>query len=142
MLVKSNGFPVIPTIFDDFFRDWSSTNFSETNTTLPAVNIKENDDEFTVEVAVPGMDRKDFTINLDNDILTISSEKNVENSETKDNYTRKEYSYQSFKRSFNLPKNVVDSDKIKATYKDGELKILVPKREEAKPRPSRLIDVK
>ncbi|WP_203229464.1 Hsp20/alpha crystallin family protein [Aureibaculum marinum] len=142
MLVKSNGIPVLPTIFDDFFRDWSSTNFSKTNTSLPAVNIKENEDEFTVEVAVPGMNKKDFQIDLDNDVLTISSEKEAENEETKDNYTRREYSYQSFKRSFNLPKNVVDSDKIKATYKNGELSIVIPKLEEAKPKPARLIEVK
>jgi len=142
MLVKSKSVPVMPTIFDDFFRDWSSTNFSDTNTSLPAVNIRENEDEFTVEVAVPGMDKKDFQIDLDNDVLTISSEKNAENEEIKDNYTRREYSYQSFKRSFNLPKNVVDSDKIKASYKNGELSIAIPKREEAKPKPARLIEVK
>lgn len=142
MLVKSKGVPVLPTMFDDFFRDWNTSNFSTTNTSLPAVNIKENENEFTVEVAVPGMDKKDFQIDLDNDVLTISSEKKTENEKTKYNYTRREYSYQSFKRSFNLPKNVVDSDKIKATYKNGELSIVIPKREEAKPKPARLIEVK
>ncbi|MCB0485424.1 MAG: Hsp20/alpha crystallin family protein [Flavobacteriaceae bacterium] len=142
MLVKSTGIPVFPTLLDDFFRDWSTTNFSETNTTLPAVNIRENDDQFTVEVAVPGMEKEDFQIDLDNNILTISSEKKIENEETNDKYTRKEYSYQSFKRSFTLPKNVVDSDKIAATYKNGELVIAIPKKEEAKPKPARLIEVK
>ncbi|AMC10069.1 hypothetical protein Lupro_01830 [Lutibacter profundi] len=142
MLVKSNGIPVMPSIFDDFFRDWSLSNFSNTNTTLPAVNIKENDDEFKVEVAVPGMDKKDFKINLENNILTISSEKEIENEEKNDKYTRKEYSYQSFERSFNLPKNVVNSEKITASYKNGELIITVPKREEAKPVPAKLIEIK
>lgn len=142
MLIKSTGIPVLPTILDDFFRDWSTTNFSDTNTTLPAVNIKEDDNAFTVEVAVPGMEKKDFHIDLEDNILTISSEKKVENKEEKDNYTRKEYSYQSFKRSFTLPKNVVDSDKIAAQYKNGELIIAIPKREEAKPKPARLIEVK
>ncbi|MBJ2175586.1 Hsp20/alpha crystallin family protein [Aureibaculum sp. A20] len=142
MLVKSNGVPVIPTVFDNLFRDWSSTNFSETNTSLPAVNIKEDEDGFTVNLAAPGMDKKDFNIDLNNDVLTISSEKNEENKEEKDNYTRREYSYQSFKRSFNLPKNIVDNDKIKATYTNGELSIVIPKREEAKPKPARLIEVK
>lgn len=142
MLIKSTGIPVLPTILDDFFRDWSTTNFSDTNTTLPAVNIKEDDNAFTVEVAVPGMEKKDFHIDLEDNILTISSEKKVENKEEKDNYTRKEYSYQSFKRSFTLPKNVVDSDKIGAQYKNGELIIAIPKREEAKPKPARLIEVK
>ncbi len=142
MLVKSNGIPVMPSIFDDFFRDWSLSNFSNTNTTLPAVNIRENDDEFKVEVAVPGMDKKDFKINLENNILTISSEKEIENEEKNDKYTRKEYSYQSFERSFNLPKNVVNSEKITASYKNGELIITVPKREEAKPVPAKLIEIK
>ena len=142
MLIKSTGIPVLPTILDDFFRDWSTTNFSDTNTSLPAVNIKEDDNAFTVEVAVPGMEKKDFHIDLEDNILTISSEKTVEDKEVKDNYTRKEYSYQSFKRSFTLPKNVVDSDKIAAQYKNGELIIAIPKREEAKPKPARLIEVK
>jgi len=142
MLVKSNGIPVMPSVFDDFFRDWSLSNFSNTNTTLPAVNIKENDDEFKVKVAVPGMDKKDFKINLENNILTISSEKEIENEEKNDKYTRKEYSYQSFERSFNLPKNVVNSEKITASYKNGELIITVPKREEAKPVPAKLIEIK
>jgi len=142
MLVKSNGIPVMPSIFDDFFRDWSLSNYSNTNTTLPAVNIKENDDEFTVEVAIPGMDKKDFKINLENNILTISSEKTSENEEKDDKYTRKEYSYQSFERSFNPPKNVVNSEKIIASYKNGELIITIPKREEAKPIPAKLIEIK
>jgi HSP20 family protein len=141
MLVKTSGIPVIPTIFDDFFRDWSSSNFSRTNTTLPAVNIKEDDEQFLVKVAVPGMDKKDFNINLDNNILTIQSEKEVENNDENENYTRKEYSYQSFRRSFTLPKNVVDSDKIEANYVNGELQIIIPKLEIAKPKPVKLIEV-
>lgn len=142
MLVKSLGTPIaVPTIFDDFFKDWSLSNFSNTDTTLPAVNIRENEDEFIVEVAAPGMEKTDFKIDLDNNVLTISSEKTVENNETKDDYTRKEYSYQSFKRSFNLPRNIVDKEKIEATYKNGELQIVIPKMEEAKPKPKRLIEV-
>ncbi|QTD37633.1 Hsp20/alpha crystallin family protein [Polaribacter batillariae] len=141
MLLKKTDFPVLPNVFSDFFRDWSTTNFSDTNTTLPAVNIKENENDFIVEVAVPGMDKKDFKIDLDNDVLTISSEKKTENEKTDDNYTRKEYSYMSFRRSFTLPKGVVDSDKIKANYKNGELKITIPKLEEAKPKPAKLIEV-
>lgn len=141
MLVKSSGYPVLPSLFDDFFRDWSTTNFSDTNTTLPAVNIRENDDEFVVEVAVPGMDKNDFKIDLENNLLTISSEKVSNNEEKKDKYTRREYSYQSFKRSFTLPKNIVDSDKIKAKYHAGELIIQIPKKEEAKPVPARLIEI-
>ncbi|MCM2301972.1 MAG: Hsp20/alpha crystallin family protein [Flavobacteriaceae bacterium] len=141
MLVKSSSFPLMTSFFDDFYKDWSTTNFSDTNTSLPAVNIKENDHEFIVEVAVPGMDKNDFKIDLDNNILTISSEKVNNNQEQKYNYTRREYSYQSFKRSFTLPKNIVDSEKIKARYNAGELVIEIPKKEEAKPIPARLIEI-
>ena len=141
MLAKTSGISGIPTVFDDFFRDWSATNFSRTNTTLPAVNIKENDEAFTVKVAVPGMDKKDFKIDLDNNILTIQSEKEFNTEDKNDNYTRKEYSYQSFKRSFTLPKNVVDGDKITASYTNGELNISIPKLEEAKPKPIKLIEI-
>jgi HSP20 family protein len=141
MLLKSKDFPILPNVFDDFFRDWSTSNFSNTNTTLPAVNIKENENEFLVDVAAPGMDKKDFKIDLDNDVLSISSEKESNTNSSNDNYTRKEYSYMSFKRSFTLPKGIVDRDKIKATYKNGELKITVPKLEEAKPKPVKLIEV-
>jgi len=143
MLVKAqNNTPVFRTFFDDFFRDWSLDNFSDTNTTLPAVNIKEDDNGFIIEVAAPGMDKKDFNINFDNDVITISSEKKEENEEKGDNYTRREYSYQSFSRSFRIPENTVDSDKISATYKNGELLISIPKKEEAKPKPARVISVK
>lgn len=141
MLLKSKDFPVLPNVFNDFFRDWSTSNFSDTNTTLPAVNIKENENEFLVDVAVPGMEKEDFKIDLDNDILTISSEKTINNDNSDEKYTRKEYSYLSFKRSFTLPKGVVDSDNISATYKNGELKITIPKLEEAKPKPVKLIEV-
>lgn len=142
MLTKRNDAPFVPTLFNDLFRDWSTTNFSETNTTLPAVNIKETQDEFIVDVAVPGMEKKDFKIDLDNDVLTISSEKTVNNEETKENYTRKEYSYRSFKRSFTLPQGIVNRNQIEAIYKNGELKITIPKLEEAKPKPIQLIEVK
>ena len=141
MLLKSKDFPVLPNVFNDFFRDWSTSNFSDTNTTLPAVNIKENENEFLVDVAVPGMEKEDFKIDLDNDILTISSEKTINNENSDEKYTRKEYSYLSFKRSFTLPKDVVDNDNISATYKNGELKITIPKLEEAKPKPVKLIEV-
>ncbi|RKF03897.1 heat shock protein Hsp20 [Tenacibaculum lutimaris] len=141
MLLKNTDFPALPNVFNDFFRDWSSTNFSDTNTTLPAVNIKNNENEFIVDVAAPGMNKDDFQINIENDILTISSEKKEDKEETNDNYTRKEYSYMSFKRSFTLPKGIVDYEKIKATYKNGELKISIPKLEALKSKTPKLIKV-
>jgi HSP20 family protein len=121
--------------------DWSSRHFSDTNTTLPAVNIKENADAFMVEMAAPGMAKEDFKIELNNDLLTISSEKKNEK-ETKEGetYTRREYSYQSFSRSFTLP-NTVDGEKISAKYENGVLSIEIPKKEEAKPKPAKQISI-
>jgi len=134
-----------PSLFDRFFGnelfDWSNRNFSRTNTTLPSVNIKESTENFEVEVAAPGLTKNDFKIELNRDLLTISSEKEVEN-ETRDgqNFSLREFSYQSFSRSFTLP-NTADSEKIGAKYENGILKIVIPKKEEAKPKPARQIAI-
>lgn len=145
-LIKRNGsmFPVLPG-FDDLFTrelfNWGNTNFSTTNSTIPSVNIKETDDTFEVEVAAPGMEKKDFNITLDGTLLTIASQKES-NSETKeDNYTRREFSYQSFQRTFELPKQVVDEESINARYDNGLLHITIPKREEAKRKAPRMIEI-
>jgi len=87
------------------------------------------------------MNKNDFKLNLENDVLTVSSEKTAEKNENNDRYMRREYSYQSFERSFNLPKNLVDRDKITANYKNGELIISIPKLEEIKPKPPKLIEI-
>jgi len=94
-------------------------------------------------MAAPGMNKEDFKVELDGNVLTISSEKQNEN-EVKDGerYSRREFSYQSFQRSFQLPKEVVDADKIEAKYENGVLKLVVPKKEEAKPRPPKTIQIK
>jgi|SRR5690349_2054269 len=148
-LVKSNGtlFPTIPSLFDDFFtRDWldsSLVNWRDFGATLPAVNIRETNDDFRIEVAAPGMKRSDFKVELDNNVLTISSQRE-EKSEQKDsegNYTRREFSYQSFQRSFTLPENKVLGDKISARYEDGILHVVVPKAENAKVKPPKQISV-
>lgn len=147
MLARRNeSLPAFTRLFGDLFDremfDWNSFNYSDTNTTLPAVNIKDTPEHFVVEVAVPGMDKKDFKINLKDNVLTISSERKREEEKTEGNYTRREYSYQSFCRSFTLPDNIVDSDKISAKYENGELMITIPKREEAKPKEPRMIEIK
>jgi HSP20 family protein len=148
-LIKRNPttFPTVPRLFDDFFTrdvfDWGNRNFSTTSTTIPAVNILEDNDGFTVEMAAPGMNKKDFEITLENETLTVSSElKNERELKEDERYTRREFSYQSFHRSFHLPKSVVDETKIKAKYEDGMLRILIPKREEAKALPPRRIEIK
>ena len=138
-------FNQLPNLFDQFFEndlfDWSTRNFSDTNTTLPSVNIKEGNESFEVEMAAPGLEKKDFKIELNGDVLTISSEKKVEN-ETKEDekFTKREFSYQSFSRSFTLP-NTVDEDKIKAKYDNGILSVFIPKKEEAKPKPAKQIAI-
>lgn len=134
-----------PSVFDRFFDnsmfDWSNRNYSTTNTTIPSVNIKESADDFEVEVAAPGFGKGDFNIELDHDLLTISSNKKEENEVSKDgNYTRREFSYQSFSRSFTLP-NTANSDKIEAKYENGVLRVVIPKKEEAKPKPARQIAI-
>jgi HSP20 family protein len=147
-LLKGNGSIMnqMPLLFDDFFNrdifNWGLSNFSNTNTTIPGVNIKETPENFEVEVASPGMSKKDFKIELDGNMLTISSEKtNSQEEKDDEKYTRKEFSYQSFYRTFNLPKEVVDVDKIQAKYENGLLQLLIPKREEAKQKPPRLIQI-
>ncbi|HQU59034.1 MAG TPA: Hsp20/alpha crystallin family protein, partial [Saprospiraceae bacterium] len=113
-----------------------------TDTTIPAVNIIESNDGFTVEMAAPGMNKKDFQIELENEILKISSQKEVKQEiKEDDRYTRREFSYQSFQRTFHLPKSVVDDSKIKAKYEDGVLRVMIPKREEAKKLPPRKIAI-
>lgn len=135
----------MPSIWDDFFnRDvfkWGS-DFTNSGNSMPAVNIKETPENFVVEMAAPGMDKKDFKIELDGHTLTISSEKRNEREEKEgENYNRKEFNYQSFYRTFHLPKDVVDGDRIQAKYENGLLRLEIPKREEAKQKPARLIDI-
>ena len=144
-LIKRNETNWLPSVFDDMFRtDWlgGTTNVNSIGTSIPAVNIMESEDSFNVEVAAPGMAKDDFNIELDNDVLTISSEekKEEESSDKNGRFTRKEFSYRSFKRAFSLPDSV-DSSKISASYNNGVLEIALPKKEEAKVQAKRLIDI-
>lgn len=147
-LVKRNGTLLnpLPVLFDDFFNrdlfNWGNSNFSGTNTTIPAVNIKETAENYEVEVAAPGMTKKDFKVELDGNSLTISSERSTSNEEKDDErYSRKEFSYQSFQRTFTLQKDVMDIEKINAKYENGLLHLLIPKKEEAKQKPPRVIQI-
>ncbi|GHA43805.1 heat-shock protein [Salinimicrobium marinum] len=144
-LVKRNPENWLPSVFDDMFKtDWlgGTTNVNSIGTSIPAVNIHETDDNFTVAVAVPGKTKEDFNIELDNDVLTISSEEKKENevSENNGKYTRKEFSYSRFKRAFSLPESV-DGEKISAAYNNGVLEINLPKKEEAKVQAKRMIEI-
>jgi HSP20 family protein len=145
-LVKrtNNLFPSVPSFFDDFFvkdlMGWSN-NTDSYGKTLPAVNIKEDEERFEVEVAAPGLSKNDFKVEVEHDVLTISAEKEVKNDEKSENYFRKEFSYSSFRRTFSLPENAVDVDSVKASYNNGVLHILLPKREEVKPKPAKTIKI-
>ena len=130
------------TMLENFFGDDAINGFNrDYSATLPAVNVKEHDAEFVVEVAAPGMKKENFKINANHELLTISSEFE-DNQEQKEEgkFTRREFNYTSFQRSFTLPKSV-DGDKIKAKYEDGVLRISLPKREEAKVKPNREIKI-
>lgn len=144
--LTDNLIPSVPSFVDRFFggdlMDWNNWNFAGTNSTLPAVNIKETDDDFEVEVAAPGMEKGDFKLNYDNGRLFISSEKSDEKKEKEGKkVTRREFSYQSFQRSFTVPEDVVNADKISAKYKDGILHVTLPKQEAVKAKPAKQIKV-
>lgn len=122
----------LPEIWDDFFgNSWFDRDMSMDNrTSVPAVNVIENNDEYKIEVAAPGLEKKDFKVDVHKNVLTISSEIKDEKEDKNEKYMRREFRYSSFKRSFTLPETV-DSEKIKATHRDGILNISVPKRPEA-----------
>jgi len=139
MLRRGTAFPGM---VDEFFGKDFLSNFFDTQTgiSMPSVNIIEGKEDFKIEVAAPGLEKKDFKIDLNNNVLTISSEKEVRDEQTDSKYMRREFSYSSFQRSFALP-NTVDSEKINASYKDGVLNIVIPKKEEAKEKPARMIKI-
>jgi HSP20 family protein len=133
-LVKSNNnhYSELPSIFDDFslLRNLFQQGVSKPLNTLPAVNVKETDTAYELEVAAPGLSKDDFKIDVEGQTLTISAEKETKEEEKKDTYSRKEFSYSSFKRSFNLPERTVETDKITAKYTDGVLQLYIPKIEQ------------
>jgi HSP20 family protein len=130
---------LFPSLMNELFvPDWfgGKDNFSM----LPAVNIMENEKDFTLELSVPGRKKEDFNIEIDDNVLTISSEVKSEEETTEKNYTRKEFGYSSFKRSFTLP-DTVNADAIEANYENGILTFVLPKKEEALPKPKRMIEL-
>ena len=142
---NNNGFgreSYVPSIFTDFFNDYFTGDISPRafSSTVPAVNIHESENEFLVDLAVPGMKKEDFNIEVENGILTISAEKKSEKNEEELKFSRKEFSYSSFKRTFTLPDSV-NPDKIAASYENGVLALTLPKKEESKVKPAKAIKV-
>ena len=132
-LIKTNE--AVPSVFDDFFKPWNEWFnggglFGKT-LNMPAVNITENKDDYKVSVAAPGLKKDDFKIDLEGNMLTVSCERQDSKEDKEARYTRKEYSYSSFQRSFALPEEI-NQEKIEATYEDGVLKVVLPKKDEAK----------
>ena len=139
-IVKFNNdwLPSVSNWFDDFLgREY---NFPEVSYSTPRVNIKEEGDNYHIEVAAPGMKKEDFNLSLENNVLTVSTERKDEKERKDENYTRREFNYHYFKRSFTLPEQV-EADKIEAKYQDGILRIMLPKKEEAKQKPAKNIKI-
>nr|ABD75775.1 putative small heat shock protein [uncultured bacterium] len=121
----------VPAYWDDFFNDnfFQSMNDYTTEGNTPAVNVAEDEKEYRIEIAVPGLSKKEVKIDLENDVLTISSERKEDKEEQKSSYMRREFLYNQFKRSFQLPETV-DQEKIHATHEAGIVTIELPKKQE------------
>ena len=139
-LVHRNTDQLFTSIFDDFFGNNIFDSRTLKRNHLPSVNILDNEKFFELNLAAPGKNRKDFIIELEDQILTISSE-SFTNNDDSDNFTRQEYRYDNFKRSFRLPDSV-NTSLIKAKYENGILSISLPKHKEAIPEPKKQIEIK
>jgi len=137
-IVKYNNNNVFPSLINEFFNDDFGMNFLNRSHSVPSVNSLENNDSFEIDLAVPGMKKEDFTIELNDKVLVISSE--TSNSMENDKMRLNEFNFSSFQRSFRVPDSV-DHDKIKANYKNGILKIKLPKRKESISKPNRVINI-
>ena len=137
-IVKYNNNNVFPSLMNEFFNDDLRMNFFNRRHSVPSVNSVENNDSFEIDLAVPGMKKDNFTIELNDKILVISSD----NSDYDQNERKRlnEFNYSSFQRSFRVPESV-ELDKIKANYKNGILKIKLPKRKDSITKPNRVIDI-
>ena len=125
--------------FNDFFDNALTTDYRKGS--VPAVNISESDEGFHLEMAAPGFIKEDFKLSVENDVLTVSAEKKSEKDEKGKKFTRREFSYSSFRRSFTLPE-MVDTDKIQAAYENGLMTVDLPKKEEAKPQAPKQIVIR
>jgi HSP20 family protein len=135
-IVRRSGYPSVfgNSLLSDLFDDDRLINSPWlTGRSIPAVNVRETDKNFEIEVAAPGYEKNDFKVEMDSGLLTISVEKQEEKQEKEDNYTRREFGYSSFSRSFNLPQNINEED-INAKYEGGILKLTIAKKGEAAPK--------
>jgi len=138
-IVKRNNL-VFPSLMNEILKpDWFG-GLENYRDTFPPVNIQDNESSFELELSVPGRKKEDFNIEINEQVLTISNEAKKEEEVKEGGYTRKEFSYSSFKRSFTLP-DTVNEEGIKASYENGILRFTLPKKEESLPKPKRLIEI-
>jgi HSP20 family protein len=139
---KADLLPYFPSVFESFFSDFMNSDLAEKNVfrSVPSVNISETPEKFLVEIVSPGMKKEEFKLEVENKVLTISAERKEEKKDENNRYTRREFSYSSFSRSFTLPETVM-TDTISAEYKDGILSIIIPKKEAEKQKPVKEIVV-
>ena len=133
--------PWFPTLFDEFFTRDFGINLAPRTYQTPAVNITEKGDAFHLELVAPGKEKKDFDVELEEDTLTISTNSDSGIAEDDTQFTRREFDYASFNRSFRIPETI-DTKCIKANYKNGLLSIILPKRKEAIPEPKKQIEIR
>ena len=133
--------PELENLFNNVFGGGFLSKEPEDVSTLPAVNVKENEDGFVIEVAAPGYEKENFDISVENGVLTVSGTSEEEKEEKEERYTKREFGYTSFHRSFRLPEDTVDESTIKASYKNGILEVFIGKKEEVKPKPPKSIKV-
>jgi HSP20 family protein len=145
MKTKSNMFPAVPSLLNNLFQDdWLDSTLGSLRTgmsTLPAANLRETNEDYRIELAAPGMRKDDFKLELHREVLTISAKRENKHEHESESYTRQEFSYQEFQRSFSFPEGRINGDQVSAKYQDGVLEIIVPKRDEAKAKPARQITI-
>lgn len=141
----NNNYPNVNSLVKNFLSDdflnWPANKWDNKGQNLPPVNISEDENQFNLHIAAPGMKKEDFKIELNGDSLTISAENEIKKEEVGEKFTRKEFGFTSFKRSFVLPENSVSIVAINASYENGVLSLTLPKKEEAKPQPAKLIEI-
>jgi len=138
---EDDNMPVFSTFWNNFLnRDMDDFYVNSMTLRTPSVNIKEGKNEFMIEVAAPGMEKNDFSVNIDHNLLTIEAKKESKSESKEERFTRREFCYNTFSRSFTLPESIVQ-EKIDAKYENGILHIELPKKEEAKVKPSREIAI-
>ena len=145
-LIKFNDplrFPWNTSVFSNFLNagDFFNDDFFGKDDLMPAMNIKEHNKDLEIELAAPGFTKKDFNISMDNNGLHIEAKKTKKVEEKEEDFLRKEFSYNSFKRSMSLPDSIDVDKKVKATYEDGILKFKLLKKETAKTLPKKVIEI-